>query len=222
MKIRKSTHIDLSRSWLREIVTNRFKNTWIPISSNLLQKQIKRLNFEQQPHSIHYSITLQDGSILHDHVMTAVMRWTWLKLRVVTDLSENIMVTISCVHGSATFSQLHYSRTPRASINIDARPSNPFLQRVCRGVNWQTLLRHPRKILRDQLLPGLNRWTIIISRCIFRLSDYLYCFETLLVTDLCIFVHFLCLEIYNRYLILVFQIIDKNVFPTLRLYLYFY
>lgn len=140
------------------------------------------------------------------------MRWTWLKLRVVTDLSENIMVTISCVHGSATFSQLHYSRTPRASINIDARPSNPFLQRVCRGVNWQTLLRHPRKILRDQLLPGLNRWMIIISRRIFKLSDYLYCFETLRVTDLCIFVHFLRLEIYNRYLILVFQIFKYKMY----------
>lgn len=54
--------------------------------------------------------------------MTAVMRWTWLKLHVVTDLSENIMVTISCIHGSATFSQLHYSLTPRTSINIDAQP----------------------------------------------------------------------------------------------------
>lgn len=54
--------------------------------------------------------------------MTAVMRWTWLKLHVVTDLSENIMVTISCIYGSATFSQLHYSLTPRTSINIDAQP----------------------------------------------------------------------------------------------------
>lgn len=128
--------------------------------------------------------------------MTAVMRWTWLKLRVVTDLSENIMVTISCVHGSATFSQLHYSRTPRASINIDAHPSNPFLQTVCRGVNWQTLLRHIRKILRDQVLPEPNRWMIIILRCIFRLSDYLYCFQNF--ADLCFFIYLLH---FSRYIV---------------------